>query len=106
MIRAARTDTNAKDIDKALERIGATVAKTDGVASGFPDRVVGFNGKNILLEYKDGSRPPSRRRLNPLQKEWHKRWAGQVAVVNSPEEAIAVVLGVINVAPKETGGID
>jgi hypothetical protein len=38
MVRAARTDANAKEIDKALKRRGATVATTDGVGSGFPDQ--------------------------------------------------------------------
>ena len=52
MLRAARTDANAREIDKALVKLGATIAKTDSAGSGFPDRVIGFRGKNFLLEYK------------------------------------------------------
>jgi hypothetical protein len=91
MIHAAKSDANAKVIDAALLALGATVAKTDGVGSGFPDRVVGFRGMNFLLEYKDGAKPPSKRKLNQYQKKWHEAWAGQVAVVNNPAEAVRVI---------------
>jgi|TARA_R110000824_G_scaffold21078_6_gene78892 hypothetical protein len=94
MVRAAKTDANAKAIDIALYIHGATVAKTDSVGSGFPDRVVGFHGKNFLLEYKDGSKPLSRRRLNDHQQRWHKAWTGQVDVVSNAKEALEVVCGV------------
>jgi len=90
---AAKTDANAKEIDKALLALGASVAKTDGVGGGFPDRVVGFNGKNYLIEYKDGSKPPSKQRLNEQQRRWHDKWQGQVVVVRNPREALEVVLG-------------
>ena len=89
--QAAKTDSNAKEIDRALESRGASVAKTDGVGRGFPDRVVGVNGENFLLEYKDGSKPPSKQKLNEFQKKWHGNWRGQVAVVKNPEQAIDVV---------------
>ena len=42
MRRAAKTDANASAIDAVLIAAGASVAKTDAVGSGFPDRVVGF----------------------------------------------------------------
>jgi hypothetical protein len=103
MVRAARTDANAKEIDKALKRRGATVATTDGVGSGFPDRVVGFKGNNFLLEYKDGSNPPSKRKLSGCQERWHSSWAGQVDVVTNPEEAIMVVFGVPRGTPVFAG---
>jgi hypothetical protein len=91
MREAAKVDANAKAIDAALLALGATVAKTDGVGSGFPDRVIGFRGMNFLLEYKDGAKPPSKRRLNPHQEKWHKAWVGQVAVVNNPDEAVTAI---------------
>ena len=89
--QAAKADANAKDIDRELESRGASVAKTDGVGVGFPDRVIGLNGRNFLLEYKDGKKPLSKQRLNEYQQQWHKRWKGQVAVVTSPEQAVKVV---------------
>tara|TARA_R110000824_G_scaffold32908_1_gene106078 strand:- start:9599 stop:9889 length:291 start_codon:yes stop_codon:yes gene_type:complete len=91
---AAKTDANAKSIDRVLVELGASIAKTDGVGGGFPDRVIGFNGKNFLIEYKDGAKSPSRQRLNDLQKRWHEKWQGQVATVRNPKEALEVVLGI------------
>lgn len=44
-----------------------------------------------LIEVKDGEKPPSARKLTPDQIEWHKNWASPVYVVNSVDEAIAVV---------------
>ena len=93
-MRAAKTDANAHVIDMALYLHGATVAKTDSVGSGFPDRVVGFHGKNFLLEYKDGAKSPSKRKLNEYQQRWHRAWTGQVAVVSNAEEALEIVCGV------------
>ncbi len=87
----AKTDANAKEIDSALTGIGCSLAKTDGSGKGFPDRVVGFEGVNILLEYKDGNKPPSKRKLNDYQERWHGNWKGQVAVVMNPNEAVQIV---------------
>ena len=47
------------------------------------DIVVGFKGKNLLLEIKDGDKKV----LTPDQVNWHKLWKGQVHVVTSVDEA-------------------
>jgi hypothetical protein len=54
--------------------------------------LVGYQGKNFLLEVKDGTKPPSARKLTPCQIEWHQKWLGQAAIVSSVEEAIALML--------------
>ncbi|MDX5416058.1 MAG: hypothetical protein LPK88_07030 [Alphaproteobacteria bacterium] len=61
------------------------------VGEGCPDLLVGFRGANYLIEVKDGAKPPSARRLNDRQKEWHEAWRGGVFVVASTEEALAVI---------------
>jgi hypothetical protein len=53
---------------------------------------VGHGNRNWLLEVKDGSKPPSARRLTTDEADWHVLWQGQVAVVNSPDEAVRLVL--------------
>jgi hypothetical protein len=58
------------------------------VGKGVPDLLCGYQGRNVLLEIKDGSKPPSKRKLNPDQVEWHDKWRGQVCVVNNLDEAI------------------
>jgi hypothetical protein len=46
----------------------------------------------MLMEIKDGSLPPSHRRLTPDQVKWHTEWKGwRVAVVTSVEEALAAI---------------
>ena len=87
MRRAARTDTNQTAIVAYLRANGCTVQSLAATGKGCPDLLVGWRCVNVLLEVKDGDRPPSERRLTPDQKAWHLSWRGQVAVVDSPEAA-------------------
>lgn len=91
MRRAARIDDNHNEIVAALRQIGASVQSLASVGGGVPDVLVGYRERNIILEIKDGSKPPSRRRLTDAEAKWHSEWKGQVATVNSVEEAIQVV---------------
>lgn len=46
----------------------------------------------ILVEVKDGSKPPSGRRLTQAQVDWHAAWrGGMVAIVESPEAVLALL---------------
>jgi hypothetical protein len=97
MRQAARTDANQKQIVEALRKAGYTVEVTSQVGKGFPDIIVGgihkATGKraNWLLEIKDGSQPPSKRKLTPDETAWHEKWRGLVFVVNNLEEALTVL---------------
>ena len=93
MRRAARTDANHSDIVAALRAIGATVTSTAAVGSGFVDVVAGYRGVNYLLEIKDGSKPPSARKLTDDELKWHQDWRGQAHVVETVDQAIKVVTG-------------
>jgi hypothetical protein len=93
MRRAAKVDANQPAIIFALRSIGARVMPTHAVGQGFPDLVVSFRGRNILIEIKDGSKPPSARRLTPDQKIFHEGWDGELYVVESAEEAVRVLTG-------------
>ncbi len=92
MRRAHRTDANQQEIVRALRQIGASVAVTSAVGDGFVDLVVGYRGKNILLELKDGSKPPSAQKLTTDEQAFFATWRGFAVVVRSVEEAIAVVV--------------
>lgn len=89
MFRAARTDANQSEITKALRKIGCSVQLLHSVGKGCPDLLVGYKGNNYLLEVKDGEKPA--RKLTPDQVIWHFDWKGQVAVVNSVQEAIDTI---------------
>ena len=96
-----KLDANHTEIISALKGVyGVTVADTAGVGHGFPDIVVGYRGKNFLIEIKDGAKPPSDRKLTPSQSIFHGRWRGQVAVVTNVDEALTLVLWKLQ--PKHT----
>lgn len=93
MRRAPKVDANQAEIVAALRGVGASVQHLHGVGSGCPDILVGYQHRNILMEIKDGAKPPSKRALNPDQEEWFDAWRGSACVVTSVDEAL-VVLGV------------
>lgn len=92
MRRAARTDDNQAQIVSALRQLGATVVVTSTMGQGFPDICCGWRGRNVLFEIKDGSKPPSRRKLTPDQIEFHAAWKGEIAVITSATEAVDYLL--------------
>lgn len=97
MRRAARIDANQPEIVAALRKAGATVTSLAAVGQGVPDLLVGWQSRTgdrelVLMEVKDGAKPPSRRRLTEDQQEWHAEWRGRpVAIVESVEDALAVI---------------
>ena len=91
MRRAAKIDANQTEIVKALCQVGASVQSLAATGKGVPDLLVGFRGKNLLLEVKDGGKVKSDRKLTPDQVEWHQGWRGHVAVVESVEQAIKIL---------------
>jgi hypothetical protein len=92
--RAAKVDANQREVVAALRGAGASVQLLHAVGEGCPDLLVGYKGLNMLLEVKDGSKPPSAQKLTPQQEIWHRDWRGHAVVVNSPEAALAAI-GVI-----------
>jgi len=94
MRRAARIDANQTQIVSALRSVGASVELLSAVGKGCPDLLVGYRNENILMEVKDGKKPPSERKLTSDQIVWHREWKGVVTVVNSVDEALFAI-GVI-----------
>lgn len=93
MRRAARVDTNHAEVADALRAIGCTVESLAAKGQGVPDLLIGYRGRTILLEVKDGRRPPSERRLTEDQIKWHGAWrGGPLAVVCDVESAIRAVM--------------
>ena len=91
MRRIARVDANQREVVAALRAAGASVQLLHAVGEGCPDLLVGYKGLNMLLEVKDGSKPPSAQKLTPQQEEWHRDWRGHRVVVNSPEAALTAI---------------
>ncbi len=87
----AKVDANQKEVVKALRAAGCSVQSLAATGRGVPDLLVGRAGINILMEIKDGNKPPSARKLTPDESHWHDNWTGQVAVVSSIDDALDLV---------------
>ena len=79
MSRAKKVDDNQAEIVKTFRALGARVAITSSAGDGFPDLVVQYRWplagriplETLLVEVKDGSKPPCERDLTPKQEEFH-----------------------------------
>lgn len=91
MRRAANIDANQPEIVAALRAVGASVEHLHSVGAGCPDILVGHKGTNWLIEIKDGSKVPSKQKLNTRQVDWHKLWNGQVSIARTAEEALQII---------------
>ena len=94
MRRAARIDANQPEIVQQLRSVpGVKVCITSQVGGGFPDIIIGYHGANYLIELKDSNKPPSKRKLTPAEKKWHKMWSGygQIATCITFEECLEAI---------------
>ena len=89
-MRARKVDANHAEIVKTFRQLGCTVLDLSRVGQGCPDVLVGYRGVNLLVEIKDGKKPPSKRLLTPDENEFFCKWKGQVQVVTSQDDAIAM----------------
>lgn len=88
---ANRIDANQNAIVDALRKCGATV-RIISQGAGIPDLLVGYNGYTILMELKDGSKPPSARRLTEDEQKFFDEWTGgMLVIVNSIDEALDIL---------------
>ena len=91
-MRAAKVDANQPAIVAALRKAGAFVQPLHRVGDGCPDLLVAYASQTAMVEVKDGSKPPSERRLTPDQQRWHAGWIGGIlAVVTDVEGALRVL---------------
>lgn len=84
MRRAAKADGNQREIVNALKAIGARVYYIKEPV----DLLVGYRGKNCLLEVKD-----IHGRLTKAQEEFMQTWPGEAWIVQTVNQAMEAVLG-------------
>ena len=77
-----------------FRQLGCSVECLHWYADGFPDILVGVAGFNVLVEIKNGAKPPSARKLTRFENFWHLAWQGQVVIVKDVEEVRALVSAV------------
>lgn len=85
----ARRDANHAEIVAALRAAGRLVLDLAAVGHGCPDLLAAWGGGMVLLEIKDGSKPPSARKLTADETAFHTLWGRHVVVVSSVAEALA-----------------
>lgn len=79
MSRARKVDANQTELVNLGRELGAKIAITSAAGDGFPDTVWQFTDhstrnrrlETALVEIKDGSLSPSRRKLTPAQEKFH-----------------------------------
>ena len=86
-----RVDVNQAEIVAALRQVpGVTILHLSAVGRGCPDICVGRKGVNTLLEIKAPGGPRggrSHQALTDPEREWHRSWRGQAAIVTSIDQA-------------------
>lgn len=91
MRKIARIDDNQKQIVKLLRKSGISVTSLAPMGKGVPDLLIGWQGRNILIELKDGAKVLSERKLTDDEKKWHEAWKGRVYVAKSFDEVMTII---------------
>ena len=87
---ASRRDGNERRVIDALRACGAYVKQIND--EGLADLLVFYRGHTLILEVKDGDKPPSARALTPAEQKFHDEWPGQnLYIVNSEHEALDIL---------------
>lgn len=92
MRRDARTDGNHSAVITAFRKCGVSVLSLAPLGGGVPDLLCACANGMWLVEVKDGSLPPSQRKLNDLQVEWHSKWPQKVFVVTDAAQVPEIVI--------------
>jgi hypothetical protein len=88
----AKKDANHHEVVDALKKAGAYVLDMSHVGGGFPDLIIGFCSKTILMEIKNPKTSYGKRGLNKNQLKWKEQWTGDTyCVVDSPEAALRMI---------------
>lgn len=89
--RAHRQDANHAAIKAYLEKAGCAVIDLSPLGKGIPDLAVFIASVGVLVEIKDGSKPPSARRLSPDEEKFRMNWTGGWKLVENEAQAQEVV---------------
>lgn len=87
----ARKDSNHNEIVKAFRSMGVSVYDTAQLGNGFPDIAIGIGKVNVLIEIKDGTKPPSARKLTTDELAFHDEWRGWIEIVCSVDDVVNLV---------------
>lgn len=90
MRRAAKKDSNHPEIVAEFIRLGCSVLDISQLKN-CADIVVGKGGISRVVEIKDGTKPPSARKLTSGELEFSRDWTGGYDVVENLADVARVV---------------
>jgi hypothetical protein len=91
MRKYGRRDDNHTDIVGTFRAIGFSVLDTANLGGGAPDLFVANHMATWAIEIKDGTKPPSARKLTPDEQKFRDTWQGRYAIIESANDVIALV---------------
>ena len=93
MRRAARVDSNHVEIRNAFRKFGCWVADIHDIGKGLPDLLIAVPPawSLALIEIKDGSKPPSQRKLTEQESKLHETCPAMIWIVTSLDDVQTVV---------------
>ena len=76
-----RVDKNQTEIVKVLKQLGCSVVSLADKGHGCPDLLVGFRGKNYLVEIKNGNG-----KVTEDQQRFFNLWKGSVMIMRTVDD--------------------
>jgi Holliday junction resolvase len=89
MRRAAKVDANQPEIVDCFRKFGWSVLIISQLKN-CCDIIVSKNGRTVAVEIKDGSKPPSQRKLTEGEEKFRQDWQGEYAIVESIDDVIGL----------------
>jgi hypothetical protein len=92
MSRIKKVDSNQASLVKQMRKIpGLSVLHIHTVGKGCPDLALGWNGRTILAEVKDPSKPPSQRRLTEDEEKFFAEWTGEAHIIETIDDVLKII---------------
>ncbi|WP_372857659.1 hypothetical protein [Pseudoalteromonas sp.] len=85
--RAAKVDDNQKEVVALFRKLGWTVLIISQLKN-CCDIIISKNGRTVAIEIKDGSKPPSQRKLSDGEIKFRDSWQGEYALIETQSDVI------------------
>lgn len=89
--RAARKDANHNEITDCFFSLGYSVLDISQLKNAC-DAIVAKGKRTIAIEIKDGTKPPSQRKLSDGETKFKESWNGEWALIESIEDVLKLDL--------------
>jgi hypothetical protein len=83
---AKRVDSIQRQITEDLRKLGITVLVLSNVGHGCPDLLLGYAGRNYLVELKCG-----KNELTQFEKRFFDTWRGQADIAHNLDEVLKLL---------------